>query len=46
MWPSGSQYYLVGVVSAGFNCGEPKYPGVYTRVSYFVDWIIDKMNNS
>ncbi|CAI6347861.1 unnamed protein product [Macrosiphum euphorbiae] len=46
MWPSGSQYYLVGVVSAGFNCGVPEYPGVYTRVSYFVDWIVDKMNNS
>lgn len=46
MWPSGSQYYLVGVVSAGLDCGDPEYPGVYTRVSYFIDWIVDKMNNS
>ncbi|KAF0764095.1 venom protease-like [Aphis craccivora] len=46
MWPNGNQYYLVGVVSFGFKCAEPGYPGVYTRVSSFVEWIADNMNYS
>jgi len=33
---------LVGLVSWGYECGGDA-PGVYARISYFYDWIVDQM---
>lgn len=33
-----NKYRVVGVISAGFSCGSAT-PGLYTRVSAFLDWI-------
>ncbi|CAF0976746.1 unnamed protein product [Rotaria sordida] len=36
---SNGRWILVGITSYGISCALANYPGVYTRVSYYIDWI-------
>ena len=36
-----SQDKLVGIVSWGRGCADTRFPGVYTRMSFFYDWVAE-----
>lgn len=45
-YKSGNQHVLIGFVSQrNFDCGKEKFPGVYSRISFFRKWIEDNMKD-
>lgn len=39
-------WYLVGIVSFGpTKCGTKNIPGVYTRVSSYLEWLSEHIKN-
>jgi len=38
-----ARYELVGVVSTGVGCGNQAFPGIYTKVSRYIDWIVQNL---
>ncbi|CAF1123084.1 unnamed protein product, partial [Adineta ricciae] len=40
------QWVVVGLTSYGYECASPYYAGVYTRVTYFRNWILSMTENA
>ncbi|XP_068205639.1 chymotrypsinogen A-like [Palaemon carinicauda] len=46
VWGDGGRQYLVGIVSFGKGCGDKDAPGVYTKVTNYLQWIETKVSSN
>jgi len=42
----GGQWNLHGVTSNGIGCADPAYPGIWSRVAYNLDWVMEVVNGA
>ena len=42
----GSNFVQVGITSFGIGCADPDFPGVFTRVSEYAEWIEENLRES
>lgn len=40
---NSEQWYIEGIVSFGTTCGTKGWPGVYTKVNAYLDWINENL---
>lgn len=38
-------FNLIGLVSYGYECARPGFPGVYTKITAFIPWIQSHLND-
>lgn len=40
LYRGAEKWYQLGLVSFGHGCANSQFPGVYTRISYYMPWIL------
>ena len=43
---AATHIFTTGVISWGYECAKPRWPGIYTDVSKYGDWIRSNMKSN